>query len=178
MIEKFYPCEYVKSVFDIEFKKLYDSGIKAVIFDIDNTLVFQDEDSTKETERLFSALHKLGLKTMILSNNNEERVRRFLRNIDSPYICKAYKPFRKGYLKALERLGVKKEEAVFVGDQLFTDILGANRCGIRSILVRYIEKSGSKPQLRRKFEKAILRSYLKKHPGADPGADSGLTSEL
>ena len=115
---------------------------------------------------------------MILSNNNEERVRRFLRNIDSPYICKAYKPFRKGYLKALERLGVKKEEAVFVGDQLFTDILGANRCGIRSILVRYIEKSGSKPQLRRRFEKAILRSYLKKHPGADPGADSGLTSEL
>lgn len=174
MIEKFYPCEYVKSVFDIKFKKLYDSGIKAVIFDIDNTLVFQDEDSTKETERLFSALHKLGLKTMILSNNNEERVRRFLRNIDSPYICKAYKPFRKGYLRALEMLAVEKEQAVFVGDQLFTDILGANRCGIRSILVRYIEKSGSKPQLRRKFEKAILRSYLKKHPGAD----SGLTSEL
>lgn len=174
MIEKFYPCEYVKSVFDIKFKKLYDSGIKAVIFDIDNTLVFQDEDSTEETERLFSALHKLGLKTMILSNNNEERVRRFLRNIDSPYICKAYKPFRKGYLRALEMLAVEKEEAVFVGDQLFTDILGANRCGIRSILVRYIEKSGSKPQLRRKFEKAILRSYFKKHPGAD----SGLTSEL
>ena len=174
MIEKFYPCEYVKSVFDIKFKKLYDSGIKAVIFDIDNTLVFQDEDSTKETERLFSALHKLGLKTMILSNNNEERVRRFLRNIDSPYICKAYKPFRKGYLRALEKLAVEKEQAVFVGDQLFTDILGANRCGIRSILVRYIEKSGSKPQLRRKFEKAILRSYFKKHPGAD----SGLTSEL
>ena len=174
MIEKFYPCEYVKSVFDIEFKKLYDSGIKAVIFDIDNTLVFQDEDSTEETERLFSALHKLGLKTMILSNNNEERVRRFLRNIDSPYICKAYKPFRKGYLRALEKLAVEKEQAVFVGDQLFTDILGANRCGIRSILVRYIEKSGSKPQLRRKFEKAILRSYFKKHPGAD----SGLTSEL
>ena len=170
MIEKFYPCEYVKSVFDIEFKKLYDSGIKAVIFDIDNTLVFQNEDATEETERLFAALHKLGLKTMILSNNNEERVRRFLRNIDSPYICKAYKPFRKGYLKALERLGVKKEEAVFVGDQLFPDLLGANRCGIRSILVRYIEKSGSKPQLRRRFEKAILRSYFKKHPG--------LTSEL
>ena len=178
MIEKFYPCEYVKSVFDIEFKKLYDSGIKAVIFDIDNTLVFQDEDSTEETERLFSALHKLGLKTMILSNNNEERVRRFLRNIDSPYICKAYKPFRKGYLRALEKLAVEKEQAVFVGDQLFTDILGSNRCGIRSILVRYIEKSGSKPQLRRKFEKAILRSYFKKHPGADPVADSGLTSEL
>ena len=170
MIEKFYPCEYVKSVSDIEFKKLYDSGIKAVIFDIDNTLVFQDEDSTKETERLFSALHKLGLKTMILSNNNEERVRRFLRNIDSPYICKAYKPFRKGYLRALEMLAVEKEQAVFVGDQLFTDILGANRCGIRIILVRYIENSGSKPQLRRRFEKAILRSYFKKHPG--------LTSEL
>ena len=170
MIEKFYPCEYVKSDFDIDFKKLYDSGIKAVIFDIDNTLVFQNEDATEETERLFAALHKLGLKTMILSNNNEERVRRFLRNIDSPYICKAYKPFRKGSLKALERLGVNKEEAVFVGDQLFTDILGANRCGIRSILVRYIEKSGSKPQLRRRFEKAILRSYFKKHPG--------LTSEL
>lgn len=174
MIKKFYPCEYVKSVFDIEFKKLYDSGIKAVIFDIDNTLVFQDEDATEETERLFSALHKLGLKTMILSNNNEERVRRFLKRIDSPYICKAYKPLKKGYLRALEMLAVKKEEAVFVGDQLFTDILGANRCGIRSVLVRHIEKSGSKPQLRRRFEKVILRSYFKKNPGAG----SGLTSEL
>lgn len=161
MFKKLFPYEYVKSVFWIDFEKLRSLGFRAVIFDIDNTLVFQDEDATKEVEELFKKLHALGFKTAILSNNGKERVCRFLKNIDVPYVCKAYKPFKRGYRKVLSLLGVKGEECVFVGDQLFTDILGANRSGVPSILVSYIKKDGAKPQLRRKLEERVLKKYKK-----------------
>ncbi len=159
MFTLFYPHEYADGVFSIDFEKLYSLGFRGIIFDIDNTLVFQDEDATKEVEELFSFLHSLGFKTVILSNNGEERVRRFLKNIDSPFVCKAYKPFKRGYSKALSIMNVKKENAVFIGDQLFTDIFGANRSKIKSILVRPVSKDGAKLLLRRKFEEPILRSY-------------------
>ncbi len=163
MFGKLYPYEYVKSVFEIDWERLFESGFRGIIFDIDNTLVFQDEDATPEAEKLFSSLSKLGFKTVILSNNTEERVKRFLKNIDSPYVSGAYKPFKGGYKKALEKLGVSKEKTVFVGDQLFTDILGANRAGISNILVSYIRpKEETRPQFRRKIEKAVLCSYEKR----------------
>lgn len=163
MLKKLYPYEYVQSVFEIDWRRLFESGFRAVIFDIDNTLVFQDEDATSEVEKLFSSLSKLGFKTVILSNNTEERVKRFLKNIDSPYVCNAYKPFAGGYKKALEKLGVSNERTVFVGDQLFTDILGANRAKIPSILVSYIRpKEKARPQFRRRLESVVLRSYEKK----------------
>jgi predicted HAD superfamily phosphohydrolase YqeG len=60
----------------------------------------------------------------LLSNNNEERVKRFLKNIDSLYICDAKKPRTTNYLKAVEMMNIKKEEALFIGDQIFTDIYG------------------------------------------------------
>lgn len=161
MFDLLYPYEYAKSVFLIDFEKLYSLGFRGIIFDIDNTLVFQNEDATKKVEELFLFLHSLGFKTVILSNNGEERVRRFLKNIDSPFVCKAYKPFKCGYRKALSIMKVKKEEAVFIGDQIFTDILGANRSKIKSILVCPVKKDGAKPLLRRKFEEPILRSYQK-----------------
>jgi len=161
MFSVLYPYEYADSVFSVDFEKLYLLGFRGIIFDIDNTLVFQDEDATKEVEELFLFLKGLGFKTVILSNNGEERVRRFLRNIDSPFVCKAYKPFKRGYRKALSIMNVKRENAVFIGDQIFTDILGANRSKIKSILVRPIKKDGARPLLRRKIEEPILRSYLK-----------------
>lgn len=160
MLTIFYPYEYANSVFAIDFEKLYSFGFRGIIFDIDNTLVFQDEDATEEVEELFSFLKSVGFKTVILSNNGEERVRRFLKNIDSPFVCKAYKPFKRGYRKALKAMNTEKEQTVFIGDQLFTDIFGANRCKIKSILVRPIKKDGAKPLFRRTLEKPFIRSYL------------------
>lgn len=162
MFEKLFPYEYVKDVFSIDFEKLHDLGFKGIIFDIDNTLVFQNEDATKEVEDLFEKLHFAGFKTVILSNNSEERVRRFLKNIDSEYVFKAYKPFKRGYRKALSLMNLKKEEAVFIGDQIFTDVFGANRSGVASVLVSYIKKDGAKPQFRRKLEETVLKEYRKR----------------
>ena len=80
MLKKFYPYEYVESVFSIDYQKLYDKGYKGVIFDIDNTLVHHGEDSTREVDELFKIIQNIGLKTLVLSNNNEARVKKFLEN--------------------------------------------------------------------------------------------------
>jgi len=160
MLEAFYPYEYVESVFSIDYNKLYNKGYKGIIFDIDNTLVHHGEDSTNEIDKLFQTIHGIGLKTLLLSDNSEERVKRFLKNIDSLYICDAKKPNVTGYLRAIEMLNIKKEEAVFIGDQIFRDIYGANRCGIDNILVKYMRYENEiKIGIRRNIEKIILRLY-------------------
>lgn len=160
MLKKFYPYEYAESVFAIDYKKLYDLGFRGIIFDIDNTLVHHGEDSTPEVDALFSEIQSIGLKTVLLSNNTDERIERFLENIDSPYVYDAHKPETEGYFKALEILGVEKEKAVVIGDQVFTDILGANKCGIPSILVKFLRKATEKKiGKKRQLEKAVLFTY-------------------
>lgn len=160
MFRIFYPYEYADSVFSIDYDKLYRNGIRAIIFDIDNTLVHHGDDSTEEIDELFRTIHRAGLKTLLLTNNEESRVKRFVRNIDTLYICDADKPKPNGYLKALKRLGVKKNEAVVVGDQMFIDIFGANRCGIPGILVKFIKlKEETKIGKRRYLEYLVLEFY-------------------
>ena len=92
MLGAYFPCEYADSVFDIDYKKLYGRGYRGVIFDIDNTLVPHGDDSTPEVDALFKEIHESGLKTLLLSNNDTERIERFLQNIDSLYIPDAAKP--------------------------------------------------------------------------------------
>ena len=93
----------------------------------------------------------------MLSNNSEDRIKRFIRNIDTLYVADAGKPDISGYLKAMELLHLQKSECICVGDQIFTDIYGANKCGIDSVLVDFIrlpeEKWFGK---RRILEKIIL----------------------
>ena len=155
-----YPYEYVNSVFEIDYEKLYALGYRGVIFDIDNTLVHHGEDSTPEVDELFRHIHDTGLKTLLLSNNDTQRIERFLRNIDSLYIPDAEKPKVDNYYKAINMLGLNKNEVVFVGDQLFTDIYGANKCGIANILVKFLQyQTETKIGTRRMLEKYILGFY-------------------
>lgn len=160
MFKVFYPYEYVESVFSIDYEKLYRRGFRGLMFDIDNTLVPHGADSTKKVDELFCTLHAIGFKTLLLSNNEEKRIQRFLKNIDSLYISDAGKPKTDGYLKGIEMLGLKKEEVVFIGDQIFTDIYGANKSGIASILVKFIGYYvETKIGIRRNIEKVILKFY-------------------
>lgn len=165
MLKIFEPDEYVKSVFEIDFEALYNRGFCGVVFDIDNTLVYQDEDSNEKVGRLFEKLRSLGFKTVILSNNSEERVSRFSKSISSPYLSRARKPFKSGYIRALRLIGVEKRQAVFVGDRLLTDILGAKRAGIRCILVEYIKKDSEKPNVIRKLEARLYKRQYGKRQG-------------
>ncbi len=160
MFKMLYPYEYEESVFTIDYNKLHNLGYKGVIFDIDNTLVHHGEDSTTEVDELFREIHKIGLKTILLSNNNVERIKRFLLNIDSMYIPDADKPNVENYFKAIEMLNLKRHEVVFIGDQVFTDIYGANKSGIASILVKFLHyASETKIGKKRTLEKVIIKFY-------------------
>ena len=160
MFHLLFPFEYVDSVFCIDYDKLFQKGYKGVIFDIDMTLVPHGADSTQEIDELFQTVHRAGLKTLLLTNNSEERVKRFIKNIDTLYLCDANKPNPEGFLKAVEMLGVNKNETVFIGDQIFIDIYGANRCGIASILVKYVTAEvETRIGIRRNLENVILALY-------------------
>mgnify|MGYP000996296260 FL=1 len=100
----------------------------------------------------------------MVSNNKEPRVAEFNKPLDVKYIYKAGKPKRTGYQKAMQLLGTDTANTLFVGDQLFTDLWGANNTGITSLLVMPIDKKEEiQIVLKRIPEKWILHSYLKKH---------------
>ncbi|MBR2258788.1 MAG: HAD family hydrolase [Blautia sp.] len=160
MLSLFYPGAYAEDVFSINYEKLLEKGYQALIFDIDNTVVPHGADSTPEVDDLFHRIRDIGLKTCLLSNNDEERVRRFCKNIETLYICDADKPKKTGLFKALDLLQVPKEKAVLIGDQVFTDIFCANRCHVDSILVRFIGYyTETDIGRRRKLEQFILKAY-------------------
>jgi len=163
MFKTLYPHEYVESVFSIDYHALYNKGYRGILSDIDNILVHHGENSTKEIDELFQNIHKIGFKTFLLSNNNEERVLRFLKNTNSLYIHDAQRPSVTNYLKALDMMDIKKEETLFMGDQIFTDIYGANRSGIDNILVKYKRyENETKIGIRRNLEKIVLKFYTLK----------------
>ncbi len=159
----FFPAEEYGSVYDIPFDRLYGSGVRGVIFDIDNTLVRHGHPADERSVLLFRRLHELGMKTCLISNNHLERVAPFAEAVRSPFSCDAGKPLPAGYRRALAETGTKREETVFIGDQVFTDILGGNLAGIRTILVRPI---GGDPGLwlkaKRVLERPLLSLYRKR----------------
>lgn len=160
MIQKYYPHEYVEDVFSVKYDHLYGLGIRGLIFDIDNTLVHHGEPSNKEVEQLIEYLHKLGFKTLLLSNNSTERIEEFVVNMNTQFISNADKPDTKNYYKALEMLDLPKEKVVMFGDQLFTDILGANKCEMANVLVKYMRYNDEdKIGIKRNIEKVILKFY-------------------
>ncbi len=160
MFDALFPAAYADSVFDIDFNTLYDKGYRGIMFDVDNTLVHHGKDSNTAVDALFAKLHAIGFKTVMLSNNDAPRLERFLKNIDAPYIADAAKPRTEGYEKALALLNVQRHEALCVGDQVFTDILGANRCKIDSILVHFIRNGAhEKLGIRRRLEAVVLALY-------------------
>lgn len=166
MLEKFYPDCEAESAYSIDFEALYQSGYRGVIFDIDNTLVPHGAPATDEAVAFFEKLRALGMATMLLSNNKEPRVKNFADAVKSPYIYKGGKPARGGYEKAMERMGTTVSDTIFVGDQLFTDVWGAKRMGIRNFLVKPIHpKEEIQIVLKRRLEKIVLRSYHAKNKG-------------
>ena len=155
-----YPSETSESTYTIPFEKLYDEGYRGIIFDIDNTLVPHGAPADERAIELFDKLHKLGYKTMLLSNNKEPRVSPFAEAVKSEYIYKAGKPLLKGYLKAMEKMGTTSKDTLFIGDQIFTDVWGANRAGIHTILVGQIDKKEEiQIILKRRLEAIVLLFY-------------------
>ena len=160
MLQQFYPYAYAESVFSIDYRVLYEKGYRGILFDIDNTLVHHGADATPEVEALFRAIHRIGFKTLLLTDNGQTRVERFIRNMDTPYLCEAGKPNPDCYRAAIATLQLRREQVLMIGDQIFTDILGANRSGIASILVKFIRlDQRARLGKRRQLERVLLTLY-------------------
>lgn len=163
MLGRFYPGEYVDSTYGIDFKGLYEEGYRGIIFDIDNTLVPHGEPADQRAKELFAQLKELGFSCCLLSNNKEPRVKMFNDEVQVSYIFKAGKPKVAGYEKAMEVMGTRRENTIFVGDQIFTDVYGANRTGLRTFLVKPIHpKEEIQIVLKRYLEKIVLFFYKKR----------------
>ena len=164
-----YPRDYINSTYDIDFEKLYEEGYRGVIFDVDNTLVPHNAPADERAKALFVQLHQIGFKALLLSNNKEPRVKSFQEAvIYCTYIYKAGKPGVAGYKKAMEQMGTDESNTIFVGDQILTDIWGANRAGIRSVMVKPVRKWHEEIQIifKRFLEAIILLGYsIYKHYG-------------
>lgn len=162
-----FPGDYVKSTFNIDFAALYQEGYRAVLFDIDNTLVPHGAHADERAIHFFQELHDLGFQTMLISNNKEPRVKSFSEEVKYTfYIYKAGKPSLKNYLRAMKLLGATAENTLFVGDQILTDIWGANRAGIRTVLVEPVLKWREEIQIiLKRFAEAVIlffyRVYLR-----------------
>lgn len=167
MFQTFYPDIWMDSTYDIDYEALYAKGIRGLIFDIDNTLVEHGAPADERAIALFHRLHTIGFSVMLLSNNKEPRVKMFCDAVEgASYIYRANKPSKKGYRDAMEKMGTDEKTTVFVGDQLFTDVWGARRCGIYSILVKPIDKKEEiQIIIKRRFEKIVLYFYQKQWKG-------------
>ncbi len=160
MFETFFPDEYVASTYEIPFETLYEEGYRGLIFDIDNTLVMHGAPADDRAKALFARLKNIGFSCCLLSNNQEPRVKMFNEDIQVNYIFNAHKPSVTNYEKAMKLMGTDKTNTIFVGDQLFTDVWGAKRTGIRNILVQPIHpKEEIQIVFKRKLEKIVLYFY-------------------
>ncbi|MTI94945.1 MAG: YqeG family HAD IIIA-type phosphatase [Firmicutes bacterium] len=159
MLEKFSPNLYVKSIYHIDLDKLWNRGIRAIITDLDNTLVAWD--SPLPDQRLMEWLGMVqakGFAVFIVSNNSRDRVDKFAKAVGIPAISKAIKPRRGAFRTALETLGVSATETAVVGDQIFTDVLGGNRHGLFTILVLPVsDKEFFGTKINRALEQMVLR---------------------
>ncbi len=131
--------EVARSVFDIDYERLWNQGMRALLFDLDNTLGRRGSKSLgEEARRLLADLEMRGFRIGILTNRKRRRANRLAPQLAEEFtvLDVARKPHRAGFARVLAELGQTPAAAAMIGDRRFTDILGANRSGIYSIRVR------------------------------------------
>ena len=158
-----YPNEYLNSVKEINLEMLNKNNIQGLILDIDNTLLDFDRKIPEGVEEWLKNLKNSGIKCCILSNSNKlDKIQYVAKKLDLPYIYFAKKPLKIGFKKAMKILNLKEENIAVVGDQILTDVIGANRMHMFSILVKPIkEKDYLLTRIKRPIEKKIINKFLK-----------------
>lgn len=159
-----YPKEYLGSVKEISIDLLEKNDIKGLILDVDNTLIDFDRKMPDGIENWAQNLKNNGVKFCILSNSNKlDKIGAVAEKLDIPFIHFAKKPCKLGFEKAQKILGLAQNEIAVVGDQIMTDVVGANRSKMFSILVKPIDKKEHLvTRIKRPFEKIIISCYLRK----------------
>ncbi|MCI8304778.1 MAG: YqeG family HAD IIIA-type phosphatase [Lawsonibacter sp.] len=139
------PRGVYPSITDIDPKALAGKGVRLVLADLDNTMAaYKVLQPPAEAFAWKDALEAQGIRLFLLSNSRKPgRARAFAEKLGVPYQGHSGKPGKKGYLRAMERMGARPEETVMVGDQIFTDTLGANNAGVTPLLVEPIRLAGN-----------------------------------
>ncbi|MDR0691175.1 MAG: YqeG family HAD IIIA-type phosphatase [Streptococcaceae bacterium] len=160
MKEFYRPTWLMETIFKLTPEMLKAQGIKAVLADLDNTLIaWNNPDVTDEVRLWLKKMQDSDILVMVVSNNKTSRVKRAVEPLGIDFVSWSLKPLNRGMEVAKRKLGLRKEELVMVGDQLMTDVLAANFAGIRSILVKPLVQSDS---LVTKFNRMCERFILKK----------------
>ncbi len=160
-----YPRHYCNNVREIKLDFLQKNNIKGIILDVDNTLIDYYRNFEEGTIEWVQELKKAGIKFCIVSNSNKlDKVAYVAEQLDVPYFNFAKKPFKTGFLKAKNKMGLECENIAAIGDQIMTDVIGSNRCKMFSILVNPIkEKDIFITRIKRPIEKLIINNYLKRN---------------
>ena len=157
----FYPDIYAKNIYTINYNKLKDKGLKCLVFDLDNTLVpVKAKMTTREVETFIRRLRQNKFTVILMSNSPKKRVSLFKKSLDIPVFSFSMKPLKRKYKKMLKEYGFDLSEVACIGDQIMTDIWGANRMGFTSILVDKMTKEDFKwTKLNRIVESLILKHF-------------------
>ncbi|MCR4651859.1 MAG: HAD hydrolase-like protein [Lachnospiraceae bacterium] len=156
-----FPKDYYESAYVIPYEELWNNGYRGIIYDIDNTLVPHGAPADARSLELIDRLKRIGFEICLVSNNTEDRVDLFNKDAKVKYVFKAGKPLSKGYVKAMELMGTDKSTTFSVGDQIFTDVIGTNNAGIRSIMVKLMDRNEPfNIILKRILEAPILMMYF------------------
>lgn len=158
---KLLPDIYKRNIYEIDYIALKDAGIKIILFDLENTLAaFSDEKPGANQKMLMDELKKIGIMPIIISNAKKKKIAPFKDGLvlNSAYF--SFKPLKFKYKKIMNLYKVKACEVAAIGDQLFTDVLGANRMGITSILVNPVsEEDFFLTKINRFFENRVIKHY-------------------
>ena len=158
-IEHYMPDFAVEAVYDLTVESLQKQGIKAVLVDLDNTLIaWNNPDGTPEMKRWLHDLRDAGIRIIVVSNNSKKRVQRAVEKFGIDYVYWALKPFTFGINRAMKEFHYEKNEAVM------TDIRAAHRAGIRSILVKpLVQHDSIKTQINRARERRVMKQITEKY---------------
>ena len=167
---KFIPYDVYESIYKIDYEKLKDDNKKVIIFDLDNTIMpYHIKKPTEKVIQFMQSLVSDGFSVIIMSNNHKKRISRISEAIGVDYIYGAKKPFKSGYLKVFKKFHhLKRKNFVCVGDQIITDVFGANRVHVDCVLVKPIllENEHWYTKLNRITERLIINHFKKINPSA------------
>lgn len=161
---KLYPKLYCEKITTITPEYLKENNIKGLILDVDNTLLDFDLKLVDGLKEWHDEIKANGIKCIILSNSNKlTKVKMVADLLEIPFLKFAMKPLKRGFLKAQKELDLPFENIAAIGDQIFTDVIGANRVKMHSILVKPLaEKDLWMTRFKRPIEELVVKSYLKK----------------
>lgn len=135
------PSLAVSSLADIDLKRLWDEGKRGIVLDLDNTIApWQQNSLTDQARDFIKKALNLGYRICLISNASRTRTGMIAGRYGIPFVAPAFKPLKRPFLLAMEKMGLTKDQIIVVGDQLFTDVWGGNRANFYTILTPPLDR--------------------------------------